>query len=160
MTDRMTLARDFAIAAHGTQRYGMRPYSHHLAAVVQILEDAQASEEMKIAGWLHDVIEDTDVTEAEISAAFGEKVARLVGAVSGGGSREAHVAAIYEKIKALPAAATVKLADRIANIEAATPGDRHSLRYAREHTGFAEVVEPLAPPALWARYMKALLASA
>jgi len=159
MVDRVERAREYAIAAHGEQRYGNHPYAYHLAAVVKILAEAGASDDMIIAGWLHDVVEDTDATEADIAAAFGEEVAGLVGAVSGGGNRDAHVAAIYEKIKALPAGATVKLADRIANIEAATPGDRHSLRYAREHPGFAEVIEPHAPPSLWKRYMAALAAS-
>lgn len=151
-------AREFAVAAHGDQRYGDRPYVEHLAAVVDVLEEFGFSDEYVAAGWLHDVVEDTDVTEADIQAAFGEQVAKLVSAVSGGGNRETHVASIYEKIEAYPDAAFLKLADRIANVEACARGDKHSIRYAREHPRFATVVGPHVPPAMWERYLVALKA--
>lgn len=47
-------AREFAIAAHGEQRYGDDPYVSHLAAVVQVMDDFELSDEFKVAGWLHD----------------------------------------------------------------------------------------------------------
>lgn len=50
----------------------------------------------------------------------------------------------------------MKLADRIANVEAAEPGDKHSRRYAREHESFADVVRPHVPDILWQRYLSAL----
>ena len=57
-------ARAFALTAHGSQMYGDRPYAFHLEAVVSLLSgygtDAQ------IVGYLHDVIEDTRVTEDEV----------------------------------------------------------------------------------------------
>lgn len=153
-------AREFAVAAHGEQRYGPRPYLYHLAAVAKILEDFGFSEEYVIAGWLHDVIEDTNATEAELESAFGERVARIVSAVSGGGDRAHHVQSIYRKIATCPDAATVKLADRIANIEACEPGDKHSFRYAREHAGFADAIEAHVPTSMWQRYLQALERSA
>lgn len=33
-------AREFAIQAHGDQRYGDRPYVEHLSAVVEVLDEA------------------------------------------------------------------------------------------------------------------------
>ena len=147
-------AREFSIRAHGDQRYGDRPYVEHLFAVVTVLESFGFSDDYVAAGWLHDVVEDTEFTEADIAAAFGERVANLVSAVSGGGDRESHVASIYEKIAAYPDAAVVKLADRIANVEACEPGDKHSVRYAREHLGFGEVIEPHVPARMWQRYLK------
>lgn len=153
-------AREFAVRAHGQQRYGERPYVEHLSAVVEVLEEFGFSDDYVAAGWLHDVVEDTSETEADIEAAFGDRVAKLVSAVSGGGDRATHVASIYEKIGAYPDSAVVKLADRIANIEACERGDKHSLRYAREHPGFAEVIEPHVPIAMMQRYLIALTSRA
>ncbi len=113
-TRRALAARKFAVAAHGRQLYGDRPYIEHLIAVVEVLEEFGFSDGFITAGWLHDVVEDTAAGEADIKSAFGERVAKLVSAVSGGGDRASHVASIYEKIVAFPAAAVVKLADRIA----------------------------------------------
>lgn len=159
-SEHMEAVRAFAITAHGDQRYGDRPYEEHLSAVVEVLEKFGFADDYVAAGWLHDVVEDTATTEAHIEAAFGERVAKLVSAVSGGGDRATHVASIYEKIAAYPDAAVVKLADRIANIEACEPGDKHSIRYAREHQGFAEVVEPHVLKSMWQRYLAALKARA
>lgn len=152
--------REFAVSAHGDQRYGDRPYVEHLAAVVGVLEEFGFADDHVAAGWLHDVVEDTIATEADIKAAFGARVAKLVGAVSGGGDRATHVASIYEKIAAYPDAAVVKLADRIANVEACEPGDKHSIRYAREHQRFAAAIERHVPKHMWERYLVALRAAA
>lgn len=149
-------ARGFAVESHGDQRYGQAPYAEHLATVVSILEECGFSGNHLAAGWLHDVVEDTDKTVDDLRVEFGEHVAQLVWAVTGGGEREAHVATIYEKITAYPDAAVIKLADRIANIEAAQPGDRHSTRYASEHADFAIVIEPHVPTEMWHRYLAAL----
>ncbi len=108
-----TRARDFAVHAHGCQRYGDRPYVEHLTEVVGVLTDFGFSGSYLCAGWLHDVVEDTDTTLAAIRRHFGQEVAQLVDAVSGGGERASHTASIYKKIAAHPAAAVLKLADRI-----------------------------------------------
>lgn len=149
-------AREFAVAAHGEQRYGDNPYETHLTAVVRNLEDFGFSEEYKAAGWLHDVIEDTDRSIGDISATFGARVAQLVWAVTGGGDRASHIASIHAKIATYPDAAVVKLADRIANLEACCRGDKHSIRYNREHDDFAAAVRSHVPIGMWARYLKAL----
>ena len=148
--------RAFAVCAHGEQRYGDRPYVEHLSAVVEVLEQFGFDDDYVAAGWLHDVVEDTAATKADVEAAFGARVAKLVSAVSGGGDRAAHVASIYEKIAAYPDAANVKLADRIANVEACDPGDKHFVRYGREHPGFTSVIEPHVPAAMWQRYLNAM----
>lgn len=152
--------REFAVAAHGDQRYGPRSYVEHLAAVVEVLKEFGFGDDYVAAGWLHDVVEDTSVTEADIEAAFGERIAKLVSAVSGGGDRATHVASIYQKIAAFPDAAVVKLADRIGNVEACAPGDKHAVRYAREHPGFASAIQAHAPVAMWQRYLDALTSRA
>lgn len=87
MSSQSRAARDFAVSAHGQQRYGERPYVAHLAEVAAVLEEFGFADEYLIAGWLHDVVENTDSTTADIKRLFGARVARLVDAVSGGGDR-------------------------------------------------------------------------
>ena len=153
----MTDARIFAMAAHGTQLYGGEPYETHLAAVVQVLRDFNYGASYQQAGWLHDVVEDTSIELSEISERFGEEVAAMVDAVTGlGTTRAERNARIYAGIRACPAAAVVKLADRIANVEAAPPDSDHSRRYHREADGFAAVVQANVPQAMWARLTRGL----
>lgn len=67
----------------GQYRGGLRvPYSTHLFGVARILKIAGYSEEVVIAGLLHDVLEDTDATEEELQGNFGEYIVALVKAVS------------------------------------------------------------------------------
>ncbi len=47
-------ARDFAIAAHGEQRYGDHPYVFHLDAVAALL--APYGVDAQTIGYLHDVV--------------------------------------------------------------------------------------------------------
>lgn len=73
-------AIEFAKKAHsGQYRKGTKfPYMVHPLNVGAILIDHQASDEIVIAGVLHDTVEDTDVSLEEIREQFGDKVARLV----------------------------------------------------------------------------------
>lgn len=155
---RLKAARELATAAHASQRYGNKPYTEHLSAVVKLLEQFAAPLDAMVAGWLHDTVEDTGVSLDQIRSEFGEHVAKLVWAVTGEGEgdRAAHSASIYRKIGDCPEAAIVKLADRIANIEACQRGDKHYLRYSREHAGFQRAVEPHVPKRMWQRYLLAL----
>ena len=54
------------------------PYFMHPAAVGMLLLEHGAENDVVIAGILHDVTEDTDVTEALLAQEFGIEVARLV----------------------------------------------------------------------------------
>ena len=74
----------FATRAHsGDYRKGTRlPYIIHPLHVAKILIESECPEHVVAAGILHDTLEDTRVTFAEIAAAFGSEVAGLVGAVS------------------------------------------------------------------------------
>lgn len=80
LTPRFADAVSFAVRAHGTQtrKGGGIPYVSHLLAVASLVLEAGGDEDMAIAGLLHDTIEDTDVTAAEIESAFGPRVARIV----------------------------------------------------------------------------------
>ena len=70
----------FAAAAHsGQYRKGTNiPYISHLINVMKILCENDCTEEVIIAGILHDVVEDTPVTLEEVEAEFGPEVAFLV----------------------------------------------------------------------------------
>ncbi|MGB4609175.1 MAG: HD domain-containing protein [Saccharofermentanales bacterium] len=70
----------FAVKCHENQlRKGtLRPYILHPLATMQILAKMNADTNLLIAGLLHDVIEDSQVTIDEIITRFGHDVARLV----------------------------------------------------------------------------------
>ena len=58
------------------------PYVIHPVHVALLLIRHQFPDEVIIAALLHDVVEDTSITLAELRTEFGEEVARLVAAVS------------------------------------------------------------------------------
>ena len=62
-----------------TRKDGITPYSNHPKRVVEILRYyGVEDEELLIAGYLHDVIEDTNVKDEEIQKLFGSRVSSLV----------------------------------------------------------------------------------
>jgi (p)ppGpp synthase/HD superfamily hydrolase len=80
LSARFVEAVDFAIRAHGAQRRkgGDIPYVSHLLAVAALVLEAGGDEDMAVAGLLHDALEDTAATSAEIETAFGPRVAAIV----------------------------------------------------------------------------------
>lgn len=56
------------------------PYISHPIRVAKQLEKHAAHEELVCAGYLHDVVEDSDLTLYDITEYFGERVATLVAA--------------------------------------------------------------------------------
>lgn len=128
----------FATIKHTGQVYSSGlPYTHHLAAVENVLRRFQVVDEnLLTASWLHDVVEDTATKLKEIEEMFGAEVARLVHAVTNepGQNRRARHAATYPKIReAGTDAITLKLADRIANVES---GGNLVGMYRKEHEDF------------------------
>jgi guanosine-3',5'-bis(diphosphate) 3'-pyrophosphohydrolase len=121
MDFKLEQAIEFAKDAHANQKYGIFPYFYHLDSVVSVLRRFEPlSQELEIAGYLHDVLEDTDWTSALISKMFGAEVAALVEAVTDerGSNRKMRKLATYPKTRAGgPDAVKLKLADRIANVE-------------------------------------------
>jgi (p)ppGpp synthase/HD superfamily hydrolase len=77
-------SRDEALAFAAVQHAGGRrkgtnvPYIVHPVHVAWMLCSCGADEETVVAGLLHDVLEDTPCTRAELSARFGERVAQIV----------------------------------------------------------------------------------
>ena len=72
-----------AYDAHvGQKRRSGEPYIIHPLCVAIILADLELDKETIVAGLLHDVVEDTVMTDAEIRREFGDEVALLVDGVT------------------------------------------------------------------------------
>lgn len=158
-------ARRLALVAHGEQRYGADPYQVHLEHVVEVLTRFPHDDVMRAAAWLHDTVEDTPLTLDEVRREAGAEVAAIVAAVTDepGATRKARKAATLVKLAAASRSArAVKLADRIANVEASIAHGRGDLyaMYAGEHAAFrAALFVPGELDPQWAR-LDALLAHA
>jgi RelA/SpoT family (p)ppGpp synthetase len=80
---RLAEAYRFSGAAHaGQRRQSGEAYISHPLAVAEILAGWRLDGQALVAALLHDVMEDTSVTKAEISDTFGKPVADLVDGVS------------------------------------------------------------------------------
>jgi hypothetical protein len=120
----------FAKKKHGNQLYGGYPYVIHLGSVEKILRDFGFTPDkgidarrLLLAAWLHDSIEDTSATFAQIQLKYGTDMAKLVDAVSKitkqqGLSEEAsNLGTLNKIVREHPLAHVLKLADRIANMQ-------------------------------------------
>ncbi len=76
-------AYEFASAAHSNQkRISGEPFILHPLAVAFILAELELDLETLAAGLLHDVVEDTQVTQEQIEKEFGTEIALLVDGVT------------------------------------------------------------------------------
>lgn len=111
----------FSAARHAgqTRKDGRTPYISHPVTVANILarEGGVEDHEVIAAGLLHDTIEDTDTTHRELVERFGRRVADMVlelsnpPGLSGDEAKAKQLQANYS-----PGAATVKIADKTANV--------------------------------------------
>jgi len=136
-------AYEFGAAAHdGQKRKSGEAYISHPVAVAQELADMHLDSQAITAAILHDVVEDTDASLAQIEENFGPEVAGLVDAVSKldqiqfrsraeaqAESFRKMMLAMIEDIRVI----LVKLADRLHNMQTldAMPADKKA-RIARE----------------------------
>ena len=77
------VAYRYSESAHsGQKRASGKPYILHPLTVADILADWRADVSSIIAALLHDVVEDTPITLAQIQEAFGNDIANLVDGLS------------------------------------------------------------------------------
>ena len=122
----------FATEKHaGQTRKDGSPYIYHPMAVAQLLKDRGLGIDYQIAGLLHDVLEDTDATEAEVLDFAGPDILEAVKLVT---KTEGYDENEYiEDILKNDIAKEVKNADRIHNLrEAHTAGTDFIQRYIRD----------------------------
>ena len=117
----------FAARAHkGQVRRSGEPYLSHPLEVANLLADMGLDRTALAAGLLHDVLEDTEVTAAELKEAFGKDVAALVegvtkiGRVQGAPPEASQAETLRKIILAMTddlRVIFIKLADRIHNLQ-------------------------------------------
>ena len=122
----LAAAFDFSYQLHeGQFRASGEPYIIHPIAVADLLRDIGASAAVIAAGFLHDVVEDTQVTPQEIEEHFGAEVRALVEGVTklGGihftNKTEAQAENLRRMFLAMASdirVVLVKLADRLHNM--------------------------------------------
>ncbi len=115
--------RVLAHAAHygAKRKYGGQPFVSHPSRVARRLAERTASDKLRNAALLHDTVEDTDLTLDEIREHVGSDVADLVDQVTNrkveGLSRDEQKERDRQHVMAAsPEAKTLKLADRIDNL--------------------------------------------
>ena len=124
MTDIFIKAAAFAADKHRNQRRkdaDASPYINHPIALANVLanEGGIANKDVLCAAMLHDTIEDTETTEAELRLAFGNKITAIVLEVTDDKSLD-KAARKQMQIEHAPhisiEAKMVKLADKICNL--------------------------------------------
>gem|GEM_PF-4503223 len=141
-------AAEFAACHHRHQLYGNLPYIVHLCDVVwTLVEFGHDNQAMLAAGFLHDVVEDCDISIDRIESLFGVRVAVRVEAVTGiGKNRAERKASMIASLQAYSPAVPLKMADRLSNIRASVRDNPSKLEmYRAEAADYAELFEAADP---------------
>jgi hypothetical protein len=144
-------AHEFAVNAHTQighrRKYTGQPYEVHLAGVARLVASVSTDLEMVAAAWLHDAVEDTTATLADVEREFGARVGALVEELTdiskpGDGSRTVRKQIDRRHIsRASPRAKTIKLADLIDNARDIVKHDPVFAQvYLKEMTALLEVL--------------------
>jgi GTP diphosphokinase / guanosine-3',5'-bis(diphosphate) 3'-diphosphatase len=127
--DRDLLARAYRFSeeAHrGQMRLSGEPFVTHCVEVARILADLQLDSVTVACGLIHDVVEDTRITVADVEREFGKEMAAIVDGLTkiaklpSGGTKEERQVESYRKLLLSIAkdarVIIVKLADRLHNM--------------------------------------------
>tara|TARA_B100000700_G_scaffold330590_1_gene457634 strand:+ start:341 stop:2674 length:2334 start_codon:yes stop_codon:yes gene_type:complete len=150
--DLLAKSFDLAFQLHeGQFRASGEPYIVHPLAVADLLREIGASPRVIAAGFLHDVVEDTDITLEKLESYFGGEVRELVEGVTKLGGihftnrTEAQAENLRKMFLAMASdirVVLVKLADRLHNMR--TLGSLHSDKQQRIARETREIYAPLA----------------
>ena len=122
----VTRAAHYAATAHRRHRrkdLEATPYINHLTEVAHLLASAGCPAVVISAGYLHDTIEDVDVTYDMLSVDFSVEIADLVHSVTDDRYLPKEVRKqkqVEHAAHASPETAAIKLADKISNLRSLT----------------------------------------
>jgi (p)ppGpp synthase/HD superfamily hydrolase len=142
----------FASAAHAAigqkRKFSGEDYIVHPIEVASWVRSIKGDENMIAAAYLHDTVEDTDVTLKLIENFFGEDVAELVENLTDISKPEDGNRKVRKEIdrqhtaKASARAKTIKLADLISNTRDITKQDKNfAVVYMQEKVALMEVLK-------------------
>ncbi|MFM9112875.1 MAG: RelA/SpoT family protein [Actinomycetota bacterium] len=151
-TTRISDAYEMARAAHRHQsRMSGELYISHPLAVAKIVADIGLDEVSIVAALLHDAVEDTEITVADVEARFGAEVSGIVDGLTKlerlqFDSREAQQAATMRKMLVAMArdmrVLIIKLADRLHNMRTIASASVDKQRRTAQET--LDIYSPLA----------------
>lgn len=152
---RPRMAQVLATFVHRGQKYGTKSYMAHLEEVAELVRDW--GDNAVVTAYLHDSIEDTQLSISTIDDLFGEFVSEAVGYLTDPpyATRKQRKAAAYAVLASLQyngesqtglssaaLALVVKAADRVANVRACIRDKKDSMleMYRKEHQEFYTAV--------------------
>lgn len=141
----------FATAAHAAvgqkRKYSNDPYIVHPVEVSKLVASVTSDPAMIAAAYLHDTVEDTQVTNDLIKSLFGDDVASLVEMLTDvstpedGNRKMRKYIDLMHTAKASKRAKTIKLADLISNTQSIVEHDPNFAKvYLREKEALLEVL--------------------
>ena len=145
----ITRAYDFALKAHaGQKRFSGEPYFIHVFETAKNLARYEMDATTIAAGFLHDVLEDTQTTEEEFEKEFGKEITTLVKGVTKLGKVKyqgqiRHVESLRKFLLAIAQdyrVLMIKLADRLHNL-----GTLQHVRPEKQKRIAMESIEVYAP---------------
>lgn len=150
LEDEEAIERAMQYLVHSFESAGEnpKPVILHSTRVGMTLYDGAYETRIVIAGFLHDLLEDTDVTSDEIRSRFGKDIAKIVEATSVDENIDDYLARHYEMYQRCfelgRTAVAVKAADIVDNSEYYHMGDTQELKEKQlEKMGyFIESAEP------------------
>lgn len=156
MGARAGTARDLAVKYHGDQKYGDAPYVKHLDDVAALVHTRSTDDEAEVIAYLHDILEDTDMTSEKLREHFSEAVVTQVELLTDcpGSTGRARKALTHAKLSLIASdwdtddtgwlwrVLLVKAADRLANVTNCVMHKNAGLlrMYKGEHTEFRKAV--------------------
>jgi len=157
---RLTRAMDFAAKKHRDQRrkgVAKEPYINHLTEVACLVAEATAGQDVVavLGAILHDTIEDTNTTPAELAATFGDDVVNLVAEVTddkGLPKHERKLLQVQTAARKSSRARLIKIADKTSNLRSiieSPPQDWDSARKQKYFEWAAKVVEECRGSSPW-----------